>query len=149
MEHLALLIVGAIVVIVLAFLACGHLSLRGDRRSDRARAELQFRNYRASASDGRLLLDGQTAQILDLSDSYNSRNGLVSNYTLTVFALSPQGKHFVFKSNVEGMPYVAALTPERAKLVLKHKYRQSIECVPAKNQITVDQTDFKSSTVKR
>jgi hypothetical protein len=133
MELLALLVFGAIVIIVLAFTASGHLSLRADPRKERAQAMQQFLNYRASATHGRALLDGQTAQILDTTDSYNSRNGRVNNYTLTVFALSSEGRHFVFKSNVEGTPYVAALTPERAKFVLKRKYRESIEPVPAKN----------------
>jgi hypothetical protein len=118
------LFVGTTAILGIALLGGVPLHYRNERRKAKARAELQFQTYRLNNGDGSLLLDGKTAQVLDSSDSYTSHNGRVHGYVLTLFVLSLEGRHFVFKSSETGNPYVAPLTSDRAKLVLKGKYRE-------------------------
>ena len=124
MNDTALTIFG-IVISVLGAIVNGGIPLhyRGELKRARARAEQQFRGYSARGSDGAAMLSGASAVFLDRSDSYTSSNGGIHDYVLTLFVLSSEGHHFLFKSNENGKPYVAVLSPERAKLVLKHKYR--------------------------
>lgn len=51
------------------------------------------------------------------------RNGKVQDYVLTLFAVTPENRHFHFKFNDSGRPYVRELTSERAELVLKTKFQ--------------------------
>ena len=114
----------AFVIALLGIILLGGLPLhyRRELRKAEARADQQFRAFRACDSIGQVLLDGTTAKVLDRSNSYTSHNGRIHEYVQTLFVVSPEGKHFLFKSSEAGRPYVAPLTPERAKLVLKDKY---------------------------
>ena len=118
------LLVGIATILGIALIGGVPLHYRSERRKAKACAKLQFQTYRLNNADGSLLLDGKTAQVLDSSDSYTSHNGRVHEYVLTLFVLSLEGRHFMFKSSETGKPYVAPLTPDRAKLVLKGKYRE-------------------------
>jgi hypothetical protein len=126
MQDTALIVFGCVTALLAAILIGGiPLHYRREMKKARVQAEEQFRNYHSTRPDGSPLLVGATAQILDKTDSYNSHNGLVHDYVLTLFVLTPAGQHFVFKSNESGNPYVSPLAPERARLVLKDKYREA------------------------
>lgn len=126
MQNTALALLACICGLI-ALLVIGRLPFqyRSEMRKARTRAEQQFRSYRVNSFDGSVLFDGKTAQILDTSYSYSAHNGSVRNHVMTVFALTPAGQLFLFKSNETGNPYFAPLSEERAKLVLKKKYREA------------------------
>ena len=127
MQDIALIIFGCVISILAAIIIGGMpFHYRSEMKEARARAEQQFRSYQSSNQTGSLLLVGATAQILDRSDSYTSHNGRVRDYVLTLFVLTPEGQHFLFKSNESGNPYVSPLSPDRARLVLKDKYCEAI-----------------------
>lgn len=128
MQDIALIILGCVISILAAIIIGGlPFHYRSEMRKARARAEQQFRSYKSSNQTGSLLLlVGATAKILDKSDSYTSHNGRVHDYVLTLFVLTPEGQHFIFKSNESGDPYVSPLSPDRARLVLKDKYREAV-----------------------
>ena len=125
MIDVALILFGSAIAI-LGMAVFGGLPFHrpGELRKARARAEAQFRSFRALNPDGSPLITGATTRVLDQSASYTSYNGKVHDYVLKLFVLTEGGKHFLFMSNAAGNPYVSALTPERAKLVLKHKYEE-------------------------
>ena len=126
MQDTALIVFSCVIALLAAVLIGGiPLHYRREMKKARARAEEQFRNYKSTNHDGSPLLVGTTAQILDKTDSYNSRNGRVHDYVLTLLVLTPAGQHFMFKSNDKGGPYVSPLAPDRARLVLKDKYREA------------------------
>ena len=125
MQDTALVVFGCVIALLAAILIGAiPLHYRRELKQARARAEEQFRNYQSANLDGSPLLVGATAQILDKTDSYHSHNGRVHNYVLTLFALTPAGQHFMFKSNENGNPYVSPLAADKARLVLKDKYRE-------------------------
>ena len=127
MQEAALLILAAAFGLLWLFIFGGvPLGLRRELLKARERAEKQFVEYKANSTDRGSALIGSTAQILDRAESYTSHNGQVHDYVLTLFLLSPDGQHFLFKSNEGGRPYVSALTPERARLVLKDKFRSTV-----------------------
>ena len=124
MNDTALIIFGIVISVLGSIAICGMpFHYRGELKRARARAEQQFRGYSARSSDGVAILNGASAEILDRSDSYTSSNGRIHDYVLTLFVLSSERRHFLFKSNESGKPFVVVLSPERAKLVLKDKYR--------------------------
>ena len=112
-----------------ALAATARLLVGGPNVSSRAlkeaksTAEQQFREYVASTSAGVLVLKGADAQILDVSESFNGLGGEVADYVLTIAAVTPDQRYFVFKSNALGKPFVKELTADRARLVLKGKFR--------------------------
>jgi hypothetical protein len=114
-------------VALLGVLVIGGMPLhyRSEMKKARERAERQFREYRSTSSDGAFHLVGAEAQVLDSNHSYTSHNGRVHDYVLTLFVLTPEGQHFLFKSNDQGKPYVSMLSPDQARLVLKDKYREA------------------------
>jgi len=127
MQNTAVTIFGCIISL-LAVIFIGGLPLhyRSELGKARKRAEQQFQSFRTSAMVGSPVLDGSSAQILDRSESYTSHNGRVHDYVLTLFVLTPKGQHFLFKSNENGSPYVSLLSPDRARIVLKSKYREVV-----------------------
>lgn len=86
----------------------------------RKAAEAQFRTYRVTSPSGEVMLDGDEAQVLHTTKSHG-RYG--ENYVLTVFAVTPQDRYFLFKSNESGQPFLRELTADRARLVLKRRFR--------------------------
>ena len=127
MQDTAASLLGLLVALLAAVVIGGMpFHYRRERKKARAQAEQQFRGYRSSGQDGSALLVGATAQILEKSDSYTSHNGRIHDYVLTLFALTPEGRHFLFKSNANGNPYVSLLSQERARLVLGDKYREAV-----------------------
>jgi hypothetical protein len=81
----------------------------------RTRAEQQFSSYSAELTGSTGALSGQTARVLSKSESLSFYNFEVHNYVLTVVGVSPEGQHFLFKSNEKGKPYVK-LIPEHVAL---------------------------------
>ena len=109
-----------IVVDALASLYRGLVHLSGIASEARAAAHAQFQSYQALSHTGEVVLDGATADVLHSGETH-SRNG--DNYVLTLFVVTPQGRYFLFKSNESGKPFVRELTAERARLVLKRRFR--------------------------
>ncbi len=126
MQDFAHIIIGCVIALLGAIIVGGMpFHYRSEIKKARELAEAQFRCYKSFDRNGSPLLAGSTAQILDTYDSYSSHNGRVHDYVLTLFVLAPQGQHFLFKSNENGNPYVMPLAPDRARLVLKNKYREA------------------------
>jgi len=94
------------------------------RQSARSAAEQQLRAYKAGAGEGAVALDGSRCEVLDTSDSFSTHNGKIRDYVLTLLLVTPENRYFLFKSNTLGKPYVQELSSERARLVLKDKFRQ-------------------------
>ncbi len=96
------------------------------RAKAREKAMAQFSQLKLRETTGALLLDGATAEILSSDDSYNMDEGKIQNYSLTLFVLAPEGRHFHFISSETGTPYTKFLLPERAKLILKEKFKDAV-----------------------
>jgi hypothetical protein len=126
MQDFAITIFGCVIGLLATIIVGGlPFHYRSEMKKARALAEAQFRGYKLFDRSGLLVLAGSTAQILDRYDTYTSNNGRVHDYVLTLFVLAPEGQHFLFKSNENGVPYVKPLAPNRARLVLKNKYREA------------------------
>jgi hypothetical protein len=92
-------------------------------REARDAAGRQFHEYVAKALDGTLLLAGANAQILEASHSYSAYGGQLANYVLTLIVVTEKQRYFLFKSNLSGQPFIKELTADRARIVLKAKFR--------------------------
>jgi hypothetical protein len=89
-----------------------------------ARAKLQFLDARIDSSDPRYAFNGQTAKVVrELRDD---RIGEDTTYVLTVYARTPQGEYFVFRSDGEKVS-VRHLEHSLAKVVLKADYEPSVD----------------------
>ena len=96
------------------------------KSAERTKAEEQFRAHRVTAGEGVLVFDGTLAQTLSTEETFRTSNGRVIDYVLTMFVVMPTNRHFLFKSNPSGRPYLKELSPERARLVLKDKFRSYV-----------------------
>ena len=87
----------------------------------------QFFAHVVKGSDGTEMFSGSTAEILDSYDTFlKHQNGVVlgvANYVLTIVAVTPEGRHFLFKSNEVSHPFLKYLTPGRARLILKGNFK--------------------------
>jgi len=100
----------------------------GPRVKARKLAMDQFYAFQARDSDGVAILSGSTAEILDSYDTFLKQSdgpvfSGVANYVLTIVAVTPEGRHFLFKSNERGDPFLKYLTPDRARLILKGNFK--------------------------
>lgn len=93
------------------------------KRAERAKAEEQLRAHRVFAGEGAIVFDGTLAQTLSTEESFRTINGTVADYVLTMFVVTPTNRYFILKSNPSGRPYCKELSTERARLVLKDKFR--------------------------
>ncbi|WP_141753314.1 hypothetical protein [Duganella sp. HH101] len=93
------------------------------RVAAKSRAIAQFKNFRSAALSGPVFLNGETAEILHQEESYSVDEGELVGYVLTLFLLTPEGHHFLFMSNEADRPFLKYLAPDRARLVLKDKYK--------------------------
>jgi hypothetical protein len=94
------------------------------KRSARTKAENQFRAHRVAGAEGSVVFVGALAQPLRTDETYTTSNGRVIDYVLTLFVVTPTNHYFLFKSNPSGRPYLKELAAERARLVLKDKFRR-------------------------
>ena len=84
----------------------------------------QFLKLRLNDSSCGVSIDGATTEVLDFNGSSSLDEGQFENYILTLFVVTPIGRHFHFISNTTGAPYVKFLLPDRAKLLLKRKFKK-------------------------
>jgi hypothetical protein len=92
------------------------------RRAARDAAWQRFKSHRVGTDDD-AGFDGATAQVLKTEETFNVRNGRVRDHFLTVFAVTPAGRYYLFKTSKAQHPYLQQLPTERARLVLKKRFR--------------------------
>ncbi len=93
------------------------------KSADRSKADAQFRAHRVSDGKGGIVFDGAVAKVLKTEETFRTSNGRVLDYVLTVFAITPTNRYFLFKSTPFGRPFLKELSSERARLVLKDRFR--------------------------
>jgi len=98
------------------------------RNIERSAADKQFKAYKAFDRNGQVVLDGSDCERLEVSDSFTLQSDRVHGYVLTLLVVTPFNRYFLFKSNVGGRPYVKELSPQRARLILKERFRCYGEC---------------------
>jgi hypothetical protein len=90
---------------------------------ERKKAEEQFRACRVVVAGDEEVFSGESAQVLEASETFSTENGKVRDFVLTIFAVTPDDRYFLFKSNEAGKAYLNELSVDRAKLVLKTRFR--------------------------
>jgi hypothetical protein len=97
-------------------------SLQDKLRPVRERAVQDLKAVRVSSANARLALDAAVAEVMDQSETVQHDEGRVSAFYLTQIVRNPEGEYFLLKTT-DKRPYVKHLPQERAKFVLKAKYR--------------------------
>ncbi|MFN9708599.1 MAG: hypothetical protein ACK53K_03860 [Burkholderiales bacterium] len=92
-------------------------------------ANEQFRNLHVSSNMESLVFDGAEAEIVSEEEHFEATpNGKAFiSYSITRYAMNRAGEYFMFKSNIGSKPFLKHLSRDRAKLVLKDKYREHLQ----------------------
>lgn len=123
MEHF-IEVVDVFLRVVAPFVSDFPFTPRKPRDAERAAAFEQFRSFKASDGRGHVLLHGLEAEILEVSDSFTVQGRRIHGYVLTLVVVTPSNRYFLFKSNAGGKPFVKELSVQRARCVLKTRFRR-------------------------
>jgi len=83
---------------------------------------MDLKKVRIESADARYALDAACAEVMDQSESVQQDEGQVDACYLTQIVRNLAGEYFLMKTT-DAKPYVKHLLQERARLVLKSKYR--------------------------
>lgn len=97
-------------------------SLKEKVQQRRGQALLQLKSVQVSSAEERLILDASLAEVVEQSENVVQDEGQISVYYLTQIVRNSQGEYFLLKTT-DGRPYIKHLSQERARVVLKAKYR--------------------------
>jgi hypothetical protein len=90
----------------------------------RAQARALLLEVRVPSDDPRWALNAGEAEVMDESESHPNRQPDEDHYFLTQIVRNPHGEYFLLKTTgVGGRPFVKLLSQDRAKLLLKARYR--------------------------
>jgi hypothetical protein len=101
-------------------------SLQAMLRPIRERAVEELKAVRVASADAQLALDASSAEVIDQSETVQHDEGQVSAYYLTQIVRNPEGEYFLLKTT-DRRPYAKHLPQDRAKHVLKAKYRPPVQ----------------------
>ena len=92
----------------------------------RLEADEQFRRLHISSNMESLIFNGSDAEIVSEEEHFEATpNGKAFiGYSITRYAMNQAGEYFMFRSNIGSKPFIKHLSRDRAKLVLKDKYRE-------------------------
>jgi len=97
-------------------------SLNERIRQRREQAVLDLKTVRVSSTAEKLVLDATAAEVVEQSENVVQDEGRISAYYLTQIVRNSDGEYFLLKTT-DGRPYVKHLSQERARVVLKAKYK--------------------------
>ena len=107
----------AILISLVILMTISDSGLRARRRRD---ALAQFQQWLATPQARAYGLGPDHCEIV--AEREPSRREAAGTYSLTLYLREPGGTHYVFISQDHG-PFVKAMSPEAAKVVLKERYR--------------------------
>lgn len=89
-------------------------------------ADEQFRNLHVSSNMASLVFDGAEAEVVSQEEHIEAApsGGPIIGYSITRYAMNKAGEYFMFRSNIGARPFIKHLAHDRAKVVLKDKYRE-------------------------
>jgi hypothetical protein len=97
-------------------------SLKEKIRQRREQAECDLKAVHVSSAVEKLVLDATSAEVVEQSENVVQDEGQIFAYYLTQVVRNAQGEYFLLKTT-DGRPYVKHLSQERARVVLKAKYK--------------------------
>ena len=101
-------------------------------------ADEQFRNLHVSSNMESLVFNGAEAEVVSQEEHIEASpsGGLIIGYSITRYAMNKAGEYFMFRSNIGARPFIKHLPHDRAKVVLKDKYREPTH---GSNDMTTEQ----------
>ncbi len=102
-------------------------------------ADEQFRSLHVSSNRASLVFDGAEAEVVWNEEHVEAApgGGAIIGHSITRYAMNRSGEYFMFRSNIGARPFIKHLPHDRAKLVLKDKYREPSHSAAASGSSTV------------